>query len=99
MQKSTREKTVSAVEVATAMPNAKHLASEEEKVLRMRHGARTSTTAPLPRLGQDNPELASELLLIELDLFRQAKARMARSKVVPISSRTKDKIIRALRRR
>ena len=99
MQKMTREKTVTAVEVTTALPRARHVAAEEERVLRMRYGARTTKAEPLARHGEDNPDLASELLLIEMDLFRQMKARMAQAKVVPIQSRTKDKIIRALRRR
>ena len=99
MQKMTREKTVTAVEVTSALPRARQVAAEEERVLRMRYGARTGTAEPLARHGEDNEELASELLLIEMDLFRQMKARQASAKVVPIASRTKDKIIRALRRR
>ena len=101
MQKMAREKTVTAVEVTTALPQAKHVAAEEERVLRMRYGARTSTAEPLARHGEGNPDLASELLLIEMQLLQQSRARMrmAQAKVVPISSRTKDKIIRALRRR
>jgi hypothetical protein len=98
MNKST-EKKAAVVEISTALPRAKYLGGEEEKVLRMRYGAQSTTTEPLPRFGEDDPDLASEMLLIEMDLFRQARERANRAKVVPISSKTKDKIVRALRRR
>jgi hypothetical protein len=98
MEKSIKERTISSVEVTSALPRARHVAGDEEKVLRMRYGARTQGAEALPRIGQGDPDLASELLLIEMDLLRQARARIS-NKVVPISSRTKDKIVRALRRK
>lgn len=38
----------------------------EEKVLRMRHGYPVADDAPLSRVGQDNPDLAAQLMAIEL---------------------------------
>ena len=80
----------------------------EERVVRMRHGATVDPKAPLPRAAGDNEELGDELLLIEMQLMRAYKARLAQQKgnQVPAttalsasSSPTKNKIVRALRKK
>ncbi len=93
--------------LARSSPRKGMLSSTEEKALRMRHGASVERAAPLPMQGEGNPELKSELRLIELELYRaykqhmaaQAEAkRAAQPAVVPTSSRAKEKIVRALRK-
>ncbi len=95
---------VTAEEVTTALGRkTSTLTSEEEKALRMRHGAKVSDLrAPLPRAAGANAELADELLLIEMQLMRAARARggvKAVAAPAPVQSRTKDKIVRALRKK
>lgn len=87
---------VTAAEVAVALGRVKTVTSEEEKALRMRHGAKVELNAPLQRAAGDNPELGDELLLIEMQLMRAMKARTA---VPPQRSASKDKIVRALRKK
>lgn len=92
-------------EVRAALTKARTLASDEEKALRMRYGVGAeSHAAPLPRAAAGNAELEDELLLIEMQLMRAWKARMAqdkatRARTTTAPSRTKDKIVRALRRK
>jgi len=100
---------VTAEEVRSALGKAKALASDEEKVLRMRHGvAVTDPRAPLPRAAGNNEELQDELLVLEMQLLkayraRQAGARpesmVARPALDPAGARAKDKIVRALRKK
>lgn len=96
--KPTRHEVVTSAEVTTSLARSRQFVGEEEKVLRMRYGARVEGDRPLERVGQDDPDLAAELLLIEMQLLGQARA-LAVNKVAPLSSRTKDKIVRALRRK
>ena len=50
--------TVTSKEIKASLEKARTLAPEEEKVLRMRHGAGASSkSAPLPRAAGDNEEL------------------------------------------
>lgn len=42
------------------------LSAHEEKALRMRHGFALPDTDPLPRVGQDRPDVAKKLLELEL---------------------------------
>lgn len=94
-------------EVRAALTKARTLASDEEKTLRMRYGVGAeSHAAPLPRAAAGNAELEDELLIIEMQLMKAWKARMAADKAprartgaTTTSSRTKDKIVRALRRK
>ena len=91
---------VTAEEVRTQLGKAK-LAPVEEKVLRLRHGVAADRAAPLPRAAAGNAELEDELLVIEMQLARQLRARSAAPQRAPEvhDSKTKDKIVRALRRR
>ena len=94
---------VTAVEVRAAMGKARTLSSEEEKGLRMRYGIQEELGAPLPRASGGNAELEDELTLIQMQLTRAFRAQQAqgggRSAVAPGASRTKDKIVRALRKK
>jgi hypothetical protein len=96
---------VTTEQVKASLQRSTTLTSEEEKALRMRHGAKVEDLrAPLPRAAGTNAELGDELLLIEMQLLRSARAR---GKVTPMAaappqvgqSRTKDKIVRALRKK
>ncbi len=99
--------TVTAKEVKAALEKTQTLTSEEEKALRMRHGAgAASKSAPLPRAAGNNEELGDELLLIEMQLMKamrertgQAKSASNKPKTAATSSATKEKIVRALRKK
>jgi hypothetical protein len=95
--------TVAAEEVRAALARANTLTSEEEKVLRMRSGLSVSDLrSRLPKAAGAARELADELLLIEMQLFRaQRRADPLRAPVraaeaVP-EQKAKSKIIRALK--
>jgi len=90
---------VTADEVKAALGRTRTLSSEEEKALRMRHGARVEVGAPLPQAAAGNEELADELLVIEMQLMKAWRARLAGRGVQPAPSRAKDKIVRALRKK
>ena len=94
---------VEAREVGAALAKAKTVASEDEKVLRMRYGATVQKDAPLARHGEGNTELQDELLLMEMELLRayrlHQKQMATAQRVQPRQSRTKDKIVRALRKK
>jgi hypothetical protein len=100
---TTVQEAVETTEIARALRKSRGVASEEEKVLRMRHGARVETGAPLERHGEGNEELRDELLLMEMQLlraWRQHQKQMAQAqRIVAQPSRTKDKIVRALRKK
>ncbi|MFL5321616.1 MAG: hypothetical protein ACJ790_18280 [Myxococcaceae bacterium] len=93
--------------VKASLSKVRTLGSQEEQVVRMRHGATVDPKSPLPRAAGDNEELQDELLLIEMQLMRAWKARLAQQKgnqlqaaaVKPESSPTKNKIVRALRKK
>jgi hypothetical protein len=70
------------------------LTPQEDRAVRMVHGLGVRPDAPLARLAPEGTELADELLLLEVQLARQARARVPR-----IPSPAKSKIVRALRRR
>nr|WP_275955110.1 hypothetical protein [Myxococcus xanthus] len=114
MERKVGSSTVTAKEVKAALEKARTLSAEEEKVLRMRHGAGASSTrAPLPRAAGDNQELGDELLLIEMQLMKAMRARAGGKPAATASSKpvaatrardaaanpTKDKIVRALRKK
>ncbi len=92
---------VEAREVGAALAKVKTLSSEDEKVLRMRYGATVKKDAPLARHGEGNPELADELLLMEMELLRAFRAHQKQmaQRAAPQPSRQKDKIVRALRKK
>jgi hypothetical protein len=95
---------VSSEELATALPRAK-LSAEEEKVLRMRGGIGVADRhEPLPRASGNDPSIADELLLVEMQLFRASRKRagpgVPRTGAVRARvSVAKTKIIRALRKK
>ncbi|AKQ68654.1 hypothetical protein A176_005566 [Myxococcus hansupus] len=113
MERKVGSSTVTAKEVKAALEKTRTLSAEEEKVLRMRHGAGASSSrAPLARAAGDNAELADELLLIEMQLMKAMRARAgakpAASASKPVAATrardaaanpTKDKIVRALRKK
>ncbi len=72
----------------------RHLTPDEERAIRMLHGVGVRADAPLARIATEGSELADELLLLELQLARQARARVPR-----MPSPAKSKIVRALRGR
>jgi len=95
---------VSSEELATALPRAK-LSPEEEKVLRMRAGVGVGDLhEPLPGASGNDPSLADELLLVEMQLFRASRKRAGpraprTGAVRAPASVAKTKIIRALRKK
>jgi hypothetical protein len=89
---------VTSEEVAVALNKVRTLTSEEEKALRMRHGAKVSIEAPLMRAAGNNAELADELLVIEMQLVKAMRARNNPAPA-PMRSANKDKIVRMLRRK
>ena len=100
--------TVTAKEVKVALEKARTLAPEEEKVLRMRHGAGApSKSAPLPRAAGENAELGDELLLIEMQLMKAMRERMGTSKTATNKApsaaasgkATKAKIVSAMKKK
>jgi predicted alpha/beta-hydrolase family hydrolase len=101
--------TVTSKEIKAALEKAHTLTSEEEKVLRLRHGAgATSKSAPLPRAAGNNEELGDELLLIEMQLMKAMRERTGQTRsasnkpkatTTPAASATKEKIVRALRKK
>jgi hypothetical protein len=95
---------VTAEEIRSALSRAKTVTSEEEKALRMRHGAAVDPQAPLPRAAGNNAELADELTVIEMQLMRAFRARTRgkadmTSRVGAPRNASKDKIVRALRKK
>lgn len=88
---------------------APELSSEEEKVMRMRLGATPPRSARLERAVEGDEELEIELRAIEIEAFMRWKAHLAERDAVktevrtaptarPGHSRTKEKIVRALRK-
>lgn len=96
-----REKTVTKDEVRELLETAAaKLAAHEERALRMRHGAGAAPATVLTRKGEGHPEAQEELLALELQAFRELKARAAAARpAAATENRTKDKIVRALRRK
>lgn len=110
MERKTAPSTVAVTkeEVRNALGRAKTLESVEEKALRMRYGVSESADTALPRAAGGNVELEDELLVIEMQLMRAWKARFAEhkkaeaariSEATPVASKSKDKIVRALRKK
>ena len=76
----------------TELERDRALTPAEESALRMRHGVSVRADAPLARIAPEGSELADELLLLEVQLARQARTRVPR-----VPSPAKSKIVRALR--
>ena len=81
---------------------AKELSPEEEKVMRMRLGASPPRTARLERAGEGITDLEIEIQAAEIEAYMRWKAReqalTAPAAPRPQPSRSKEKIVRALRK-
>jgi CRISPR/Cas system endoribonuclease Cas6 (RAMP superfamily) len=104
---------VEAKNVGSVIDKTRALDSEEEKVLRMRRGCKIGPKVLLERhrvatVSVDD-QLQDELLFMEMKLLRAWRKHQAQNAtsqqssvtpvVNPVSSRTKEKIVRALRKR
>lgn len=89
---------------------ARRLTGEEERVMRMRLGAAPPRTAPLERTATEPlSDLEIEVLSYEIEAYMKWRARNpapagapARARAAPAQardSRTKEKIVRALRKK
>jgi hypothetical protein len=84
---------------------AKVLSAEEERVMRMRLGASPPRAAPLERTAEGLTDLEIEVYAAEIEAYMKWKAReqerdeRRRAAPSPAPSRTKEKIVRALRRK
>lgn len=99
MERKSSMVAVTTEEVESALARARTVSSEEEKVLRMRYGAKVARTAPLTSVASGNPELEDELLLIEMQLFRAHFARRTAPPTQGTRNPAKEKIVRALRKK
>ena len=89
--KGGREVVVTAETVQVGLAKVRTTA-EEEKVLRLRYGARVDPRAPLPRAAGNNAELADELLLIEMQLLRGLKAHQGKATRGAVKSKIAAKL-------
>ena len=87
---------------------ATKLAAVEERVMRMRLGAALPRRGEIEWMGTESEELAIELKALEIETYlklrdhqarRAPTSRRATSAASSSTSGTKDKIVRALRRR
>ncbi len=98
--------TEGAAQAVLRKASAPELSPEEEKVMRMRLGATPPRGATLERAITDDEELEIELRAMEIEAFMKWKAHLANRAVAPRTatatrpgaSRTKEKIVRALRK-
>jgi hypothetical protein len=94
-----------AAQAALRRGPATALTAEEERVMRMRLGASPPRALPLERGAQGLTDLEIEIYAAEIEAYMKWKARGApppearRAVASPVPSRTKEKIIRALRRK
>ncbi|MGC4001415.1 MAG: hypothetical protein QM767_29730 [Anaeromyxobacter sp.] len=98
--------TEAAAQAALRRGPVRELAADEERVMRMRLGAALPRAAPLERAAPPRSDLEIELLSYEIEAFlrrREAQAEAAPAPVArraaPQPSRTKEKILRALRKK
>jgi hypothetical protein len=94
--------TEAAAQAALRRGPARELSPEEERVLRMRLGATPPRGAPLQRAAEARTDLEIELLAAEVEAHLRWRAQRAgpdAQTAGPQPSRTKEKIIRALRRK
>jgi hypothetical protein len=94
-----------AAQAALRRGPTRELAPDEERVMRMRLGAAPSRAAPLERAAPPRSDLEIELLAAEIEAHLRWKEHQATrpgaraSRAAPQHSRTKDKIVRALRKK
>jgi hypothetical protein len=93
--------TESGAHAALRRAPAKELSPEEEKVMRMRLGAAPPRTASLERSFEGFSDLEIEIRAAEIEAWMKWKARAAERTPgpAPTVSRTKEKIVRALRKK
>jgi hypothetical protein len=100
--------TESAAQASLRRAPAKALAPDEDAVLRMRLGASPPRSAPLERAAPARSDLEIEVLAYEIEAWMKWRAREAersgvetapRPAASPAPSRTKEKIVRALRKK
>ena len=104
MKKKTVGTTVteSSAQAMLRRSGARQLAADEEKVLRMRLGASLPRKGEIEWMGTEDEELSFELRALEIETYLKMRAHQTRRVVTaaaPTTSRTKDKILRALRRK
>ena len=104
MKRKTVQATVTEASAQAALRRrgASRLAAVEERVLRMRLGAALPRKSEIEWMGTESEELAIELRALEIETYlklRAHQARRAAPTAAPSTSRTKDKIVRALRRK
>ena len=81
---------------------ARELSPEEDRVMRMRLGATTPRAAPLERSFEGLSDLEIEIRAAEIEAWLRWKSHLAERaepRPSPQPSRTKEKIVRALRRK
>jgi hypothetical protein len=83
-------------EAKTGFAKTSSLSQSEENALRMLHGIGAGAQDLLPKACGGNEEIADELLLVEMQLFRAARMRQSQAGVARPSPQ-KSKIISALR--
>lgn len=96
--------TESSAQAVLRRRGAPSLAAVEERVLRMRLGATVPRKTEIEWMGSESEELAIELRALEIETYLKLRAHQARQahRAAPAAraaTRTKDKIVRALRRR
>jgi hypothetical protein len=104
MRKKTAQATVTEASAQAVLRRrgASSLAAVEEKVLRMRLGAALPRKSEIEWMGTESEELAIELRALEIETylkFRAHQARRTAPAAARATSRTKEKIVRALRRK
>ena len=91
-----------AAQAALRRGATRELTPEEERVMRMRLGAVPPRAAPLERSAEARTDLEIELLAAEIEAhlrWREHQRQQAAHAVAPKASRSKEKIIRALRKK
>jgi len=104
MRKKTAQATVTEASAQAVLRRrgASSLAAVEEKVLRMRLGAALPRKSEIEWMGTESEELAIELRALEIETYlklRAHQARRAAPAAARATSRTREKIVRALRRK
>lgn len=100
-RKSVGVVTEGAAQAALRRGPARELSPEEDKVLRMRLGAAPARGAPLERAAEGLTDLEIEVYAAEIEAYMRWKARLEPAAPAPPRaqpSRTKEKIVRALRK-
>lgn len=90
----TTQKTLTSSVSSALSLRSRELTSEEERVLRSRHGAALPRDARLET--KATGEVLDELLVIEMELRRRYRAHLALQARAPSAGR-KERIVRALR--